>query len=307
MLNFLSADCSQCSPGLHHPLSYAIGGVLDDSLIGLPALCRGEYESLSPFTEACNKGKPEVEAIGAVAQYMSYSALGDDPTMGFLFNTRYSTSFQGADLRGPNLAHAELAGVDFRYATLSEANATTTDFSYALLLNADLTGIQNAGSSLQWITPQKVSQWIAEFQAAQEKDRQESEAKQLIGDISRSQLRHYISHEAFSEDLDVLSIDSDEDYAEANQSYRFGVVLLSSEGNAVQYAIGKKAQRTSFFSIITPPEVDADAHYYSLCESSSMSAMNVSDLPLAEILSQPDRCPDEWSEEEKLFLLTERR
>ena len=136
--------------------------------IGSYAICRGEYEALlTAESAACLKGKPQAEALSNTYRYTSYTPLANDsdPTMGFLYNTLYSTNLQGADLRDANLAHAELAGVDFRYATLAWVNATATDFSYALLLNADLTGIQNAGPSLQWTTSQKVNQWIAEFQA----------------------------------------------------------------------------------------------------------------------------------------------
>lgn len=139
------------------------------------AICRGEYEALPPTEAACQKGKPQAEALSNTYHYMSYTPLANDsdPTMGFLFNTLYSTNFQGAHLQGANLSHAKLAGVDFRYATLAEADATATDFSYALLLDADLTGIQNAGLSLQWTSLRKVNQWLAEFQAERGRDRQE--------------------------------------------------------------------------------------------------------------------------------------
>ena len=126
---------------------------------------------------------------------------------------RSRTLARGANLSGANLSGADLSSVDLRGATLIGAQLSNTDLSYALLLDAELP----EASSTTWEgalrTADDIAGLLDELTARVERNyrsqasrARESEAKNWIGAINRSQQAYRLENIDFAATLEELQI-----------------------------------------------------------------------------------------------------
>jgi uncharacterized protein YjbI with pentapeptide repeats len=116
------------------------------------------------------------------------------------------TSARGADLSGANLSGADLRAVDLRAATLMGAKLSNTDLSYALLLDAELPEASPATWKGAFVTAADIESFLGELIVAQVTRARESEGKNYVGAINRSQQAYRLENPEFATTMEELRV-----------------------------------------------------------------------------------------------------
>mgnify|MGYP001793838639 FL=1 len=262
--------------------------------------CITELMSLQVFGELCAEAPEVAETLGASfdeADICSEEGLANVA----LYSAYYSTSqlflkplqLRGANLSGANLKDADLPGADLSYATLTDVEAEGADLSYARLFDTDVTGLLNADISSAWDSWASMGEWLIAAQLREAARAQRATGKMYIGAMGRAQQAYYLETETFSTELSSLGIGiPDED-----DLFRYGVVETDSAERAVQYALSKTGDNSSFIGVVsveTDPNSGEEITTSTICESESMEAIALADLPAIEAPDGFFNCPPGW-------------